>query len=276
MGAALVFERRADDADTGQAVNPVFAEVLQKRRVVARDGTEIPIHSEIGAAEGEALQRLVHSLRPEVTLEIGCAFGISALYICEALADVGGRRHIVIDPHQLTHWKGAGLFTLERAGFASLIDFHALSSHLALPRLEMDGTKIGLALIDGWHTFDYAMIDFFYVDRLLQVGGVVVLDDTAAYTAIRKLARYIATHRHYVPLKNDGVAAGEPARSAPFVRPSGTVHRLAERLLHPKLVHSDSLLGLPPDNFIAFKKIAEDLLGDGSGGTRRWDQHHEF
>jgi predicted O-methyltransferase YrrM len=257
-------------------VNPVLTEVLQNRRVLARDGTEIPIHSEIAAAEGEALQRLVRTLRPGVTLEIGCAFGISALYICEALAEVGGRKHIVIDPHQLTHWKGAGLFTLERAGFASLIEFQALSSHLALPRLEMEGTKIGLALIDGWHTFDYAMIDFFYVDRLLQVGGVVVLDDTTAYAAIRKLARYIATHRHYIALKNDGVAPGEPARSAPFARPSGTVHRLAERVLHPKLVHSDSLLGLPPDNFIAFKKTAEDLLGDGSGGTRRWDQHHEF
>jgi predicted O-methyltransferase YrrM len=257
-------------------VNPVFAEVLEKRRVVARDGTEIPIHSEISIAEGEALQRLIRELRPEVTLEIGCAYGVSALFICEALAEVGGRRHIVIDPHQLTHWKGAGLFTLERAGFASLVEFHALSSHVALPRLETQGTKIGLALIDGWHTFDYAMIDFFYVDRLLRVGGVVMLDDTAAYAAIRKLARYIATHRQYVALRNDGGAAGEPARSAPFVRPPGSVHRIAERVLHPKLVHSDSLLGLPADNFIAFRKTAEDVLGDGSGGSRRWDQHHEF
>lgn len=257
-------------------MNPVIAEVLQKRHVVARDGTEIPIHSEISVAEGEALQRLVRELRPEVTLEIGCAFGISALYICEALAEVGGRRHIVIDPHQLTHWKGAGLFTLERAGFGSLVEFHALSSHVALPRLEMEGTKIGLALIDGWHTFDYAMIDFFYVDRLLQVGGVVMLDDTAAFAAIRKLARYIAMHRQYVALKNNGRASAEPARSAPFVRPSGTMHRFAERVLHPKFVHSDALLGLPPDNYIAFKKTGEDLLGDGSGGTRRWDQHHEF
>ena len=257
-------------------MNPVFADVLEKRRVVARDGAEIPIHSEISVAEGEALQRLIRQLRPEVTLEIGCAYGISALYICEALAEVGGRKHIIIDPHQLTHWKGAGLFTLERAGFASLVEFHALSSHLALPRLEMEGATIGLALIDGWHTFDYAMIDFFYVDRLLQVGGVVMLDDTAAYAAIRKLARYIATHRQYVALKNDGIALGEAPRSAPFARPSGAVRRLAERVLHPKFVHSDSLLGLPPDNFIAFKKTAEDLLGDGSGGSRRWDQHHEF
>jgi predicted O-methyltransferase YrrM len=276
MGTALVIERFADDADPGQAVNPVFAEVLEKRRVVARDGAEIPIHSEISTAEGETLQRLIRQLRPEVTLEVGCAYGISALYICEALAEVGGRKHIIIDPHQLTHWKGAGLFTLERAGFASLVEFHALSSHIALPRLEMAGTKIGLALIDGWHTFDYAMIDFFYVDRLLQVGGVVMLDDTAAYAAIRKLARYIATHRQYVALKNDGLAPAHQACKAPVARRSGVVHRLAERLLHPKVVHPDSRLGLPADNFIAFKKTAEDLLGDGSGGSRRWDQHHEF
>lgn len=254
-------------------MNAVLADVLQTRRVVARDGTVIPLHSEISVAEGAALQRLVRDVRPQVTLEVGCGYGISALYICEALAEVGGRTHIVIDPDQLTDWKAAGLFTVERAGFGSLLEFHDRSSHLALPRLEEAGVKVGLALIDGWHTFDYAMVDFFYVDHLLEVGGVLMLDDTAAYPAIRKLARYIATHRQYVPLRRDTTT---PAAAAPFVPSSGTVRRLAERLFQPRVVYPDATLGLPPDNFIAFRKIADDKRGNGSGGTRRWDQHHDF
>jgi len=254
-------------------VNAVLADLLNTRRVVARDGTVIPLHSEISVAEGAALQRLVREIRPQVTLEIGCGYGVSALYICEALAEVGGRRHIVIDPDQLTDWKSAGLFTVERAGFASLLEFHDLPSHLALPRLEEAGVKVGLALIDGWHTFDYAMVDFFYVDHLLDVGGVVMLDDTSAYPAIRKLARYIATHRQYVPLRND--SAEQPV-AGPFVPSPGSIRRLAERVFQPRLVYSDATLGLPPDNFIAFRKTGDDKRGNGSGGSRRWDQHHEF
>jgi len=257
-------------------VNAVLAELLDTRRVVARDGTSIPLHSEISVAEGAALQRLVREVRPQVTLEIGCGYGISALYICEALAEVGGRTHIVIDPDQLTDWKSAGLFTVERAGFGSLLEFHPLPSHLALPRLEEAGTRVGLALIDGWHTFDYAMVDFFYVDHLLEPGGVLMLDDTAAYPAIRKLARYIATHRQYVPLRNDSAKGAETATAKLFAPSSSPIRRMAERVFQPRIVYSDTRLGLPPDNYIAFRKIAEDKRGNGSGGTRRWDQHHEF
>jgi predicted O-methyltransferase YrrM len=257
-------------------VNAVLAELLDTRRVVARDGTSIPLHSEISIAEGAALQRLVREVRPQVTLEVGCGYGISALYICEALAEVGGRRHIVIDPDQLTDWKSAGLFTVERAGFGPLLDFHPQPSHLALPRLEEAGTTVGLALIDGWHTFDYAMVDFFYVDHLLEPGGVLMLDDTSAYPAIRKLARYIATHRQYVPLRNDGGTRIESAAATPFIPSPGPIRRLAERIFHPRIVYPDAGLGLPRDNFIAFRKLADDTRGSGSGGTRRWDQHHEF
>ena len=255
-------------------MNAVLSELLNTRRVVARDGTVIPLHSEISVAEGAALQRLIRDVRPQVTLEIGCGYGISALFICEALAEVGGRTHIVIDPDQLTDWKSAGLFTVERAGFGSLLEFHALPSHLALPRLEENGVKVGLALIDGWHTFDYAMVDFFYVDHLLEPGGALMLDDTAAYPAIRKLARYIATHRQYVPLHGD--TRMQPAAAAPFVPSPGPIRRMAGRILQSRIVYPDTTLGLPPDNFIAFRKVGDDKRGNGSGGTRRWDQHHEF
>ncbi len=254
-------------------MNPVLAELLETRRVVARDGTVIPLHSEISVAEGTALQQLIRELRPQVTLEIGCGYGVSALFMCEALADVGGRAHIVIDPDQVTGWKSAGLFAIERAGFGSLLEFHPEPSHLALPRLEEAGVRVGVALIDGWHTFDYAMVDFFYVDHLLEPGGVLMLDDTAAYPAIRKLARYIRTHRQYVPL---GTRTRLDAAASPFTPSAGRLRRMAERIFHPRLVQSDSALGLPPDNFIAFRKIADDRRGDGSGGTRRWDQHHDF
>jgi len=47
-------------------------------------------------------------------------------------------------------------------------------------------------------------------------------------------------------------------------------------LIRPDVLQPDSALGLPGGNFIAFRKLADDLAGDGSNGTRRWDQHVEF
>ena len=43
---------------------------------------------------------------------------------------------------------------------------------------------------DGMHTFDYVFIDFFYIDKMLNVGGVAVFDDTH-FPSTRKVCRFI-------------------------------------------------------------------------------------
>jgi predicted O-methyltransferase YrrM len=65
-----------------------------------------------------------------------------------------------------------------------------------LPRLVDDGTRIQFAFIDGWHTFDHALVDFFYVDQMLEPGGVVVLDDVVL-PGLQRLADFIVTNRDY-------------------------------------------------------------------------------
>src|SRR2546430_9708832 len=39
---------------------------------------------------------------------------------------------------------------------------------------------------------------------------------------------------------------------------SSPIRRMAERVFRPPIVYPDARLGLPPDNYIAFRKIAED------------------
>jgi hypothetical protein len=58
-----------------------------------------------------------------------------------------------------------------------MIELHEAPSFQVLPKLQADGLRIDFAFIDGCHTFDYAMVDFFYIDKMLRVGGVVVFDD---------------------------------------------------------------------------------------------------
>ena len=261
-------------------MNPVLEEMLATKTVVTQSGSTIPLDYNISLEEGHAIQRLIREIKPRTTLEVGCAYGLSTLFICEALAEVGGARHIVIDPDQEDGWKGLGLFNARRAGFGDLIEFHNEPSHLALPSLVKAQRRVDFALIDGWHTFDYVLVDFFYVDLLLTVGGIAMLDDTRFYPAIRKVARYVATHRRYEPLDNgirravttkrrvlNGVSALLAAR--PF-------RAISQYILRPDVLQPDSQLGLPGDNFIAFRKLMDDPLGDGSNGTRKWDQHVDF
>jgi len=167
-------------------MNPVLAEMFATGAVVAPDGSTRPLNYNISPEEGAAIQRLIRETKPRVTLEVGCAYGVSTLFICEALAEVGGERHIVIDPVQEQGWSGLGLFSAKRAGFGDLIEFHGEPSHSALPALVKTERRVDFALIDGWHTFDYVMVDFFYVDLLLTVGGIAMLDDTGFYPAIRR------------------------------------------------------------------------------------------
>jgi predicted O-methyltransferase YrrM len=167
-------------------MNPVLAEMLATRTVVFPDGTTVPLDYNISLDEGHAIQALIREIKPRVTLEVGCAYGVSTLFICEALAEIGGERHVIIDPLQEDGWGGVGLFNARRAGYGNLIEFHNEPSHLALPALVRAQRRIDFALIDGWHTFDYVLVDFFYVDLLLTVGGIAMLDDTRFYPAIRK------------------------------------------------------------------------------------------
>jgi predicted O-methyltransferase YrrM len=276
-------------------MNPVLSEMLASGRVTAADGSTVPLNSEVSAEEGLALQALIRRYKPRVTLEVGLAYGVSALFICEALAEVNGEKHIAIDPYQRgvrsvefvagpTHtmrvgFDGLGLANLERAGYGRLVEYHDEPSYRALPALEAAGQRIDFAFVDGWHTFDYVMVDFFYVDRMLRVGGIVVLDDTD-YPAIRKLARYVATHRSYSVV---GGGAGRPAslkrrlfNAMTAALRAPLLARVSRRLVRPEVLEPDSALGVPPGNFAAFQKTAEDVLGDGFDNSRRWDQHHDF
>ena len=63
----------------------------------------------VTAAEGEALRDWVTREGATQTIEIGLGYGVSALFIGEALhagADVSAR-HVVLDPHQATRFAGS-------------------------------------------------------------------------------------------------------------------------------------------------------------------------
>jgi predicted O-methyltransferase YrrM len=234
-------------------MNKILEEIYRTCRSETPDGRTVKIGGHVSIQEGHFLQGLIRQLRPTVTLEVGLANGVSALFICDALKEASGERHIVIDPAQNApsptepvSSRGIGLHNLKRAGFESKVEFFEEPSFRVLPQLEMQGRVIDFAFIDGWTTFDFKLVDFFYIDRLLRVGGIVVV--RVGWTpAGRKVCKYVATNlSHFVPC---GVLPAT-SEAADF--------------------ETDDLLGLSREriDLVVFRKEGED--------TREWREHFEF
>jgi predicted O-methyltransferase YrrM len=224
-------------------MNPILAEILATNQVLTANGETLPLHSHLPEIEGAILQGWLHELNPQRVLEIGMAYGISSLYICDALAEVEGLECRIIDPHQHSEWHSVGVANLERAGFGERYRLYAEPSELCLPRLLAEGIALDFAYVDGWHSFDHALVDFFYINRMLRVGGVVVFDD-AQLPSITKLAAYIRSYPAYADLP------------------------IAESLRTHRGLRVRRMLRAPASRLVAFRKVAAD--------ERSWDWFCEF
>ena len=247
-------------------MNSVLEQILATDTVKTPAGESLPLHSHIEANGGAFLQNVITQVKPKVSLEIGLAYGISALFICDALATLPTAHHIIIDPFQTISWHGVGLNNLRTANFGAMIDFREKFSHSALAELVEAKTVIDFAFVDGAHTFDYVLLDFVYIDRLLSVGGVIVFDDSTL-PAIAKVIRYILTNHHYKVydsyIPRDLFTWRRKAIYAATQRVSSL-----KRLLAPEFTLPNHHLGFPDTRLIALIKQAND--------DRPWDFHQEF
>lgn len=176
---------------------PVLREMYETRQVPLPAGGHRGLGANISGEHADALHRTVLATSPTEVVEIGMACGASSLAILTALDELGGERRLrSVDPWQLRHYGRAGVHAVERAGFGGRHELVARPDHLALPQLEEAGLRIQFAYVDGLHTFDRTLLDFFYLDRLLDVGGVIAFND-AALPAVHRVTRFVTRHRRY-------------------------------------------------------------------------------
>jgi predicted O-methyltransferase YrrM len=163
------------------------------------DGQLHPLdpNTKISREEGELLATYHARLRPAVSIEIGMAYGYSTMFVADAMHEHGYGKHFAIDPFQRTHWKGIALKAVEDLEFGHRVQHVNDYSLPALVRMHEQGVRAGFVFIDGMHTFDAAFVDFMCADRLLDVGGMIVLDDMWL-PSIRKVASFVrANLAHY-------------------------------------------------------------------------------
>ena len=161
-------------------------------QVIASKPSNAPIEEETAAL----LNQLTRDLDARRTAETGMATGHSAVAVASVHAARGSGLHTCIDPHQTTLWKSAALELCEKAQVSDFVELVEEPSEYALPRLAREGTTLDLAFIDGLHLFDHVLLDFFYFDRMLRPGGVVVFHDTWM-PAVQKAVGYVVNNRAY-------------------------------------------------------------------------------
>jgi len=165
------------------SAQPQFESVTQALwtadELPGEDGALVKVKKKTGVAQQGCLllAELVRKVRPTHTLEVGCAYGFSSVHIVGALAEVGGLRHVSVDPYQDTAWHGVGRTTVRRAGLAELHTVMTRMSDAVLPSLYEHNARFGLIFVDGDHKFDAIIADVRNAGRILPTGGLLVLDD---------------------------------------------------------------------------------------------------
>jgi predicted O-methyltransferase YrrM len=229
-------------------MNPVLSTILATKSVEDATGRKHALHSAIDANEGAFVQTLIKERRIQSVVEIGCAYGVSSLFIGEAIAGTPGNRHVIIDPGQYADWHEIGVANMKRAGFK--FELIAQPSELALPALLAAGETFDFGFIDGWHTFDHTLVDFFYMNRLIRPGGLIAIDDTHM-SSISQVVDFVRNYPCY------RLITAEPPNDEPLIKP-------LKRLVKGHILRRGSRY----PSMVALEKIADD--------QRPWNWHRRF
>ncbi len=175
-----------------------FAKEIEQRGFVdTPSGERIRLHSSIGSGQGEFLAGLVQQVKPAQSVEIGVAFGLSTLYICEKLSLQAQKTHVLSDPFQNDEvWQGCGLHHIDSAGYRDITRFYEEPGDVVVARMALAGERIQFAYVDADKRFDSNLVYFWWLDKMLDFGGILVWDD-CDWPALRRLARLIAQHPNY-------------------------------------------------------------------------------
>jgi len=138
-------------------------------------------------------------------IEIGLAYGSSALAIGEALCSTGEPdvSHVVIDPFQATAYDTVGWDALNAAGLAAQTTFIGEASSIALARLAGAGFTADAAFVDGSHRFHEVFVDLYFLRKLIRPKGLIILDD-AASPSVATALRYFDVNLGWRPVSIAG------------------------------------------------------------------------
>jgi predicted O-methyltransferase YrrM len=240
---------------------PSLQKIFDTNKIVINDaGETIPLHSNTSLKQGLFLQEMFDIAKPNQSIEVGFAYGISSLFILEKHKQLKSKTnaHIVIEPD--SYWGNAAEYNIEKEGLSEYIQIKRDFSDKVLAGLFLDNTRIQFAYIDTTKQFDVIMQDFYLIDKIMDVGGIVVLDDCGGYwPGVQRVARFVNTLPNY-----EKVAAHDKIKmSFKKALAQNLISFVMSLIPFKKRVYdgidfsTNKKLGLDY-NCIAFKKIGDD------------------
>ncbi len=173
---------------------PELGTLYSSSTVVGRSGKVFQNKGSLSTPNNiKMLRAVIMDTKPRRTLEVGLAFGGSALTIATCHKEVGHtdtQSHTAIDLAQSSYWDNAADDALERAGLRCLVRTIEQPSSIALAALHEKGETFDFCYVDGSHQFEDVFVDFYFIARMLNTDGVVLFDD-ASDPHIAKVLNFI-------------------------------------------------------------------------------------
>ncbi|MFK8113175.1 MAG: class I SAM-dependent methyltransferase [Rubripirellula sp.] len=132
-----------------------------------------------------------------LSLEAGFGMGITTSIMLSARAAAGKPfNHLAFDPFGLGENRGELVEQFLQRQFGDRFSRIRERSQFGIANLAAAGgpNQCGLVYIDGDHSFEGALSDFYVADKLLTIGGFIVFDD-GSYPAIETVVGYIKHNR---------------------------------------------------------------------------------
>jgi len=192
------------------------------------------------------------------------------MFILEKHRQLGSSKgaHIVIEPDN--YWGTAAMHNIEKEGLASYLQVCKDYSDKILTQFFNENYRIQYAYVDTTKQFDVVLQDFYFINKILDLGGVIIMDDCGGnWPGIQRVVRFINTLPHYkIIAKHNKSEISTKKRLARFFL-SLIINLLPfkHRFYTTIDFKTDEELGLNY-NCIAFQKIDED--------GRNWDWDKSF
>ena len=111
--------------------------------------------------------------------------------------------HIAIEPDE--YWGKAAIHNIEKAGLINYFKVERFFSDQILPKLYLEGYRIQYAYVDTTKRFDVVFQDCYFLDKMLDIGGVIILDDCGgSWPGVQRVARYMLNLPHYKLIDKTG------------------------------------------------------------------------
>jgi predicted O-methyltransferase YrrM len=135
------------------------------------------------------LYALIRTLHPKVVAEIGTLFAGTTEVMARALWENGHGVIHTTDPFGAD--RCPAIIAEWPSELQTITNFHPLNSMDFFCRLEQQKVALNLVLVDGNHDFEFALFDLQMAARLVQPGGIIVMDNAEQSGPFRAARTFI-------------------------------------------------------------------------------------